>query len=96
MTAFSAIHALGVVHRDVRPENILVAKDGNSTWIIDFEFAEVGTIEEMNSEITEEKRYVEDLLANIRNGKKNLNTGLETSLFANGAWEDHGSKTVAS
>jgi len=37
LAAFEAIHALNVVHRDVRPANILVAEDGKKVWIIDFE-----------------------------------------------------------
>ena len=33
-----AIHSLGMIHGDVRLENILIGKDGN-VWFIDFETA---------------------------------------------------------
>lgn len=36
ITAYTAIHKLGVVHGDVRPENVLILKD-ESVRIIDFE-----------------------------------------------------------
>lgn len=38
--AFSAIHSLGVIHGDIREENILVGKDGN-IWVIDFEMSSI-------------------------------------------------------
>ena len=41
LKAFDAIHSLNVIHGDVRAENILVAEDGNTAWIVDFEFAEI-------------------------------------------------------
>jgi len=37
LEAFNAIHSLGVIHGDVRNENILVAEGGSRVWIIDFE-----------------------------------------------------------
>lgn len=37
LEAFSAIHALGVTHNDVRGDNILIAEGGTRVWIIDFE-----------------------------------------------------------
>ena len=83
MTAFSAIHALGIIHGDIRAENILVSKD-NSAWIIDFEFAEFVTAEDMDSSITAENEALEDLFARIRvTGNKPLN-GSESPLLANG------------
>jgi len=36
---FESIHALGVIHGDIRAENILVSKGGNAAWIVDFEFS---------------------------------------------------------
>jgi len=38
--AFDRIHSLGVLHGDLRPENILVGPDGD-VWIIDFEFSRI-------------------------------------------------------
>jgi serine/threonine protein kinase len=37
MKAFAAIHELGVLHDDVREQNILVTGDGESVFIIDFD-----------------------------------------------------------
>jgi serine/threonine protein kinase len=37
MKAFDAIHELGVIHNDVREQNILVTDDGESVFIIDFD-----------------------------------------------------------
>jgi serine/threonine protein kinase len=42
LEAFDNIHQLGVVHNDVRPENILVAQPEGSVWIVDFEYARKG------------------------------------------------------
>jgi thiamine kinase-like enzyme len=36
--ALNAIHALGVIHGDIRLDNILIGKDGK-VWFIDFETA---------------------------------------------------------
>ncbi len=35
-SALSAAHAEGIVHRDVKPKNILFADEGNSLWLSDF------------------------------------------------------------
>jgi len=40
LASFKEIHALGVIHGDVRPENILVSEEVGKVWVIDFEFAE--------------------------------------------------------
>ena len=53
--AFDAIHALGVLHRYVRRQNILVGKN-DKIWIIDFEF----------SSIVEEDPEREEILAQER------------------------------
>lgn len=39
--AFEAIHSLNVIHGDVHAENILVTEDGQTVWIVDFEFADI-------------------------------------------------------
>jgi serine/threonine protein kinase len=43
--AFDAIHELGVIHNDVREQNILVTDDGESVFIIDFDHS--STISEL-------------------------------------------------
>ena len=40
LQAFDRIHSLGILHGDIRPENILVGTDGD-VWIIDFEFSRI-------------------------------------------------------
>ena len=35
------IHALDIVHGDVRPANILAVEDGNEVWNIDFEHSQI-------------------------------------------------------
>lgn len=66
--AFHAIHSLGVYHGDVRAENILVAKDGKTTWVIDFEFAEIVTTANDldHPTIQLENRIVAGLLRDIK------------------------------
>jgi tRNA A-37 threonylcarbamoyl transferase component Bud32 len=66
LTAFNAIHTIGVVHGDVRADNILVADKGNAVWIIDFEFAEVVGVEDAC--LTQEMEEVKRLLRTIKTG----------------------------
>jgi serine/threonine protein kinase len=68
LKAFDAIHSLGVIHGDIRGDNILVGKDGNSTWIVDFEFAEIipEGFDEKDAKITQETGAVEELLRKIK------------------------------
>ena len=37
---FDNIHRLGVVHNDVRPENVLVAQPDGSVWVVGDKLAE--------------------------------------------------------
>lgn len=60
MQAFESIHALHVVHRDVRPANVLVADDGK-VWIVDFEFAEI-TDDHPSPELSTEMSEVKEML----------------------------------
>jgi len=61
--AFNAIHELGVVHGDVRRQNIMVKADG-SVVIIDFE---VSRFERVSArDIENEDDIVEDLLIELQ------------------------------
>lgn len=41
--ALEAVHSVGVVHRDVKPENLVLAADGGRPVLLDFALARVGT-----------------------------------------------------
>jgi serine/threonine protein kinase len=87
--AFDAIHSLGIVHSDIRPENILVAEDGNSAWIVDFEFTEIIAegFHEKHPKITQETGAVKDLLTKITSPRRSYGVcrnGSETSLLETG------------
>jgi serine/threonine protein kinase len=71
LQAFNAIHSLGVLHGDVRPDNILVAEDGDAVWIVDFEFAEIidRGDDSNQSEISREIRAVQELLDGFKNAQ---------------------------
>ena len=60
-----------MIHGDVRADNILAAGDGNSVWIIDFEYAEI--VEERDSskksKISEETQAVRELLKEIKSNQ---------------------------
>jgi serine/threonine protein kinase len=65
--AFEAIHSLGVLHGDIRAENILVAEGGNAAWIVDFEFAEIINEDDAKkSKLLEETEAVRELLKEIK------------------------------
>ena len=80
LKAFAAIHSLGVIHGDIRADNILVAKGGKSAWIVDFEFAEIvaGDMEE-NSKIDLEIGTVKELLAKLKISPKSYRNDTENS-----------------
>jgi RIO-like serine/threonine protein kinase len=63
ISAFEAIHALGVYHGDISVRNILVAEDGK-VWVVDFEVSEVCSEHRdkallLSSEMHEVKRLLE-------------------------------------
>ena len=65
LRAFDEIHYLGVLHGDVRPENILVGRDGG-VWIIDFEFSQIFKDLSKGNLLSREQKDVELLLSSIR------------------------------
>ena len=76
LNAFKAIHALGVVHGDVRAENILITKDRNAVWIIDFEFAEImERASEAESMIYQETEAVKQLLNEFKERGNQVQNG---------------------
>ena len=62
MDVFDNIHRLGVVHNDVRSENVLVAQLDGSVWVVDFEHA--GTGDEVSCNI--ERQLVKDMIREVR------------------------------
>lgn len=67
---FESIHALGVVHGDIRAENILVSKGGDAAWIVDFEFSAMigeGHTAKL-SKTAQEMVEIKRLLMEIKNG----------------------------
>jgi serine/threonine protein kinase len=70
LKAFDGIHALGVLHCDIRADNILVGEEGNHVWIVDFEFAHViGVGEDAKQRLSAELKEVKRLLTEIRNNQ---------------------------
>src|SRR5437762_13767595 len=89
LKAFGRIHSLGVVHGDVRRENILVDANGNSVWIIDFEYAEIidGGLESKPSKIALETELVKGLLREIKKPYGSISIryeGFKSSSLRNG------------
>jgi RIO-like serine/threonine protein kinase len=70
LKAFDGIHSLGVLHCDVRADNILVGEEGNDVWIVDFEFAQViGVGEDAKQRLSQELNEVKRVLTEIRNNQ---------------------------
>ena len=61
--AFNAIHELGIIHGDVRRQNIMVKAD-ESVILIDFEFSRSERVSA--SDIENEDDIVEDLLIGLQ------------------------------
>lgn len=62
MEAFDAIHARGVAHEDIRAENILVGKEDDNVWIIDFEFSRIVDNNSREEVFAAERKAVERML----------------------------------
>lgn len=68
LKAFKAIHSYGVLHGDVRADNILISEVGNTVWIVDFEFAEIIKEDDVKeSKISQEIQVVKELLNELKN-----------------------------
>ena len=98
LEAFNSIHSLGVIHGDVRADNILVSNHGNGAWIIDFEFAEI--ISDMDdakhSKLSQEMKDVNTLLEGIKNHhnpRRPCGNGSEEAPLGNGT-VDSGYRTL--
>jgi serine/threonine protein kinase len=63
LQAFRSIHALGVIHSDVRKENILVRED-NSVVIVDFEMSSFMDV--TADQMALEEKIVEELLDDLQ------------------------------
>jgi serine/threonine protein kinase len=71
LDAIDEIHCLGVAHRDIRRENILVGTNGD-VWIIDFEFSSYFPDSgdgKRESLLAKERKQVETLLHDIKTRK---------------------------
>lgn len=66
MDAFDKIHELGVVHNDVRPDNILISQPDCSVWVIDFECAGVGD----ESSFKLEREVVTNMMERLKRGEQ--------------------------
>jgi RIO-like serine/threonine protein kinase len=84
LKAFKAIHALGVVHGDVRADNILVGKD-ESVWIIDFEFAAIVEGNQIGAAAASESGEVEYLLNEVKRASSGVGmNGINDIYLGNG------------
>lgn len=70
--AFHLIHQLGVIHGDVRKENILVRAD-DSVMIIDFDMANFDDLSE--EVIAMEDKVVDELLGDLEKENDSLSVG---------------------
>ena len=61
---YESIHDLGVIHGDIRPENLLVLEDG-SVRIIDFDNAAIFSLSDINL-IGQEKDEIKTMLESLR------------------------------
>jgi serine/threonine protein kinase len=66
LQAFGRIHSLGILHGDIRPDNILVGAEGD-VWIIDFEFARIATeLPNANALFAKEHGLIGQMLTEVR------------------------------
>jgi len=65
LEAFDKIHELGVVHNDVRADNILVSLRDDDVWVVDFECASDGNEESFQSE----QNVVRRLMTKVKEGR---------------------------
>ena len=71
MKAFDAIHGLGVLHNDVRKQNILVTDDGESVFIIDFDHSvTISDLTKPQRSIALEREAIKVLLYRLKNPEK--------------------------
>ena len=62
LDVFDNIHRLGVVHNDVRSENVLIAQSDGSVWVVDFEHAVTGDEVSCNTE----RQLVKEMIHEVR------------------------------
>ena len=62
LDVYDNIHQLGVVHNDVRRENVLISEPEGSVWVIDFEHA--GTAKD--SAFIDERESVKEMMDRLR------------------------------
>ena len=70
LATFEVIHALNVLHTDIRPSNILVAEDRDKVWIVDFENGQIFADgdEAREYEISKEMEAIHEMLRDIKKG----------------------------
>jgi len=56
-----------VLHRDIRPANILISQPEGSVWIIDFEDAKFGGDADS---IARERKTIETMLQTVKSGEE--------------------------
>ncbi|GBF62044.1 hypothetical protein TMEN_4568 [Trichophyton mentagrophytes] len=75
-----AIHALGVLHRDAEPRNLLWSEEGENVLVIDFERAEV---------LRSERAPLGSMSLNRKRKKGSGNMEEETKVVTKERWIDH-------
>jgi serine/threonine-protein kinase RIO1 len=79
LAAFEKIHALGVVHGDIRKENVMVKED-ESVWIIDFELSiHEGVTEELIRDNNAALDYMLQILKEAKADKEDQEASIRKS-----------------